>query len=269
MKKLAFALVMGAFGASAFADIYNNGPVVTDIGAGAGGADISRLNADPLSGTFGLAAGRNASSPGPYYMADDFTNPLSTKVKLTRVTVYAYTNNATATTLNGAFIKVLDAAPDGANNLMYGDFVTSRGQNMGFWVNGDTGHEVYRVSNMDNASNTQKKIQKADIILGTGVELGPGQTVWLVWTFAASGTTSIFVPMVSHDYANGRGNAFQRKRASDGSDNWAPALATATDEGSRVELPYQAEYETVPEPGTIIAVGAGLAALVARRRRKA
>ena len=263
MKKIAFALVMGTFVGSAMADVYTNGPVITDLGAGAGGGDVSRLNGDARATTFGLAAGRNAAGPGPYWMCENFsTGANAGGYLLQNVTTLAYISNSTAA-ISG-YLKVYSSDPSAGGTLIYGDFTNARGTSSAWRPNGVN---VYRVSNESNLQNTSRQLQAVSMNLGAGVGLAANSTYFLVWTYSAASSTSIFSPMVTKDYSSGAGNA--KVYWTGGSPQWRDALANAADASSGVELPYSATYAAVPEPGSIIAIGAGLAALVARRRRKA
>jgi len=262
MKKIAFAVVLGAFASASFADMWDNGSIVgaTGVGAGFGGNDASFFDDDPLATTFGLQESFTASGIGPASLADNYTP--TTDVLVTRFCSYFYINNNANAAVSAGFIRVYLGNPSAGGVLIYGDVVTSRLLDQGNLMNG--AHTVYRASSSDPTAST-KLVKQASMNLGAGVALLAGGDYWFQWTYRP-GTgmgTSLFSPMEAR-----RGDALQQLR-SGGVPVWGPALSSATDNGSQVDLPFCLEYTVVPEPGTIIAVGAGLVALVARRRRKA
>ena len=279
MKKLAFGVVFGVMAASANADFWSNGNLVTNAGAGAGGADISAITADARGATFGLNDNHNGNPPGPFWVSDDFTSGGLWLVSA--VHVYAYVFDSATASMNEAYVRIYQGTPDSLTpTLIYGDGTNNRLTGAAF-AQSSNGRDIYRTSNAaSTATNTQRHIQDVTIGLGAGVALTAGTQYFVEWSLGAGNvttTTGLSVAPLSLANTNASGpNGLvhyengQPTGGGDGDPNWGPAAINATNvEGSKVDLPFALDYTVVPEPGTMIAVGAGLVALAARRRRKA
>lgn len=259
MKKLAFAVVMSVVAGSASADWWSNGNVVTHVNGGNGGAnDISAFNVDPLTTTFGLQACINASGIGPASVADNYTP--DTDVAVTKLRVAYYVQSPNEPTLDGGYVRVYAGDPMAGGTLVYGDMVTSRLLSHGYMDN--NGHSVYRTAGSTgvNANSTLRRLALATI--GTGdLQLTAGQSYYFAWSLSSTVVTSVFCPTL------GRRGDGRQELTSNGVPTWFEALGTATNANSDVDLAFELETTAVPEPGTMIAVGAGLVALIARRRK--
>lgn len=258
MKKLAFAVVMSVVAGSASAEWWSNGNVVTHTNIGAGGNDISAFNVDPLTTTFGLQVSTSASGIGPASLADNYMT--TGAVAVTKLRVQWYVTNNSAPTLDAAYVRVYQGDPKAGGTLIYGDMVTSR--LLSSAATDNNGHSVYRTSGSTGtaATNTQRKLQAA--VIGTGnLQLMANTNYYFAWSLNSPDSTSVFGASL------GRRGDGRQELTSNGAPAWFDALGTATNANSGVDLAFELETTPVPEPGTMIAVGAGLVALIARRRK--
>src|SRR5258708_7420572 len=99
MKRFAFfALMAAVLGGATFGQVYNNGPLVSNAGAGFGGADASAITAG--LNAFGFAVHGSTTSFNNR-LADDFTVPCGQSWALGTIRVYAYqTQTVISTTSN-------------------------------------------------------------------------------------------------------------------------------------------------------------------------
>ncbi|MBE2198541.1 MAG: S8 family serine peptidase [Anaerolinea sp.] len=177
--------------------LYDNGPLVTHPGGGAGGADDSRLqNSTLLMTTLGFG---NQFAVGNR-MADEFVVDDSGWI-LDTVTFFAYqTGSTTASTITGVYVQIWDGPPnDPGSSVVFGDLTTNRMVSTG-WSN------IYRTSET-SIGNTTRPIMANVVDLG-GLFL-PAGTYWFDWTTDGTLTSGPWAPPITVVGQTTTGNALQ------------------------------------------------------------
>ena len=180
--------------------LYDNGPLVTNPGAGAGGADVSLLSNTTLGETT-LGYGHQVSDDNR--VADDFT-VTGLGWNIDSIRFYAYQSFAGSDTITAVNLRIWDGDPsDAASNVVFGDTTTNRLDTTGF-------ANIYRLSETASGGfdNTDRAVQANDVAVGT--TLGPG-TYWLDWQSDGSAASGPWAPPISFlDQTNAPGaNALQ------------------------------------------------------------
>lgn len=244
MKKLAI-LSLAAIGASANAVLlFNNGPVTNGVGNGFNGANTSSI----LSG--GSNYGPSAAGAANTRVADNFTTNGDWIVN--EVRLYAYQTNATSFVFNRARVSINTNDSGAPSATQVASIDTSSITNGGL-----VGYRVLE-TNLTASNRAIYEIR----ITGLNWNLTNATNYWLVFSIWGT-STSVFTPPVA-DVSNG--NA--KQSLNNGAWNQiVDATRIQNNLPGNLDLPFQV-YGIVPEPGTMIALGAGLAALAARRRRK-
>jgi hypothetical protein len=236
----------------ASAQIYSNGPLITHPGGGAGGADASALQVSTLGmNTFGFTS----SLAGGFRVADDFVIPSGQTWNITGFRFFAYqTNSGTTSTFNDVRVQVYNGAPNGGGSVIFGDTVTNR-------ISGTAFTNIYRVTDT-TLTNNQRPIMSIDATAAMSLNAG---TYWVEWTLGGTSASGPFVPPVTIlGLGQKPGSNALQQTVSTGA--WAAVVDTGNLQAQ--DLPFQIRGQVIPEPGTLIALGAGMAALLARRRRK-
>lgn len=249
-RTLVIVAALAAVGAQADT-LWDQSQLVTHVGGGFGGANASQIESGIGSTLFGWGAqGGTVQNT----MADDFTvGPEGWKI--TKITVYSYqTGSTTSSTFTGLFLKIWDSNPAGqtaATSGVYGDLTTNELDSSSFT-------NTYRVSTTLTDANRPIMALVADV----DIDLGPGQ-YWLGFNMTGSLASGPWAPPVTPN--PGGANAMQALGA-------AGVFAQAWQDGVTASVPgaaaFMLEGTVVPEPGTLAAVGLGLAFL-RRRSRKA
>lgn len=281
MKKLAI-FALAAVASSSFAQLYSNQ---------SSNASIAQLNAvsTALSGAAAPAGSYwsevQNSSPTEsntsagfsvhtgFRLADDFT-VTAPAWNVSSISVYAYATGTTAPWLTGGNLKIWNAAPNASGaSVVYDSGALTAGQiGQTTQINTASGvGEIYRIFNTvapapGSVVGTTRKIYQFTFNVGS-LNLASG-TYWIDYQLLR-GTATVFAPSTTHAGLRGvsGANGLQQNGTT-----WAAMIdsgnpATAPDVAQ--EVPFLVNGQAVPEPGTMIALGAGLAAVAARRRRKA
>jgi uncharacterized repeat protein (TIGR01451 family) len=206
----------GDKGRGSLAELYDNGPMITNPGAGAGGADVSAIQ---LPGTL---YGTGAQQSVPNRVADDFTVPAG-GWDIQTMTFYTYQTGSTTTpTITGITVRIWDGIPgEAGSNIVWGDDSTNV-------MGSATWTGIYRTN--ATLTDTQRPIMA--VVANTPVNL-PAGTYWV--DFALSGTLASgpWAPPVAIAGQPPMGNALQSQTGGP----YLPAL----DEGSatQIALPFK------------------------------
>jgi len=175
--------------------LYDNGPLVTHPGGGAGGADASALQTALGMGTYGFGAQVSAGNR----VADEFTVTDAAGWTIDTITFFAYqTGSGTTSTINALNLQIWNGAPNGGGVVVWGDTSTNILASS-VWSN------IYRV--LDTAlTDTQRPIMACVATVGT--TLPPG-TYWLDWQFGGTLASGPWQPAVSILGQTTTGNAMQ------------------------------------------------------------
>lgn len=235
MNKLAITLGIIAVAGIASADLlHDNGSTINQ------GTNLSVITAP--NSTFGYGAQIGANNR----MADDFSvsgGPWT----VNRLCFVAYQTNATAYTMTDVSWAILSGADvNTATSVASGTTASTAGALLG-----------YRVSSAATGT-TNRPMYEVNVATGN-INLANG-TYWVVWSMGGTLSSGPWVPQVMDGVNPKAGNGQQ-------SINGAAFAAAAWGTAGTSELPFSVHGTAVPEPATMIALAAGLAA-AARRRRK-
>lgn len=165
LKKTPATIVLSPKAFDTTGAIYVNGPLVTHPGAGAGGADESRVQVSLGMSNLGF----NMSKIIDNRLADDFVT--SSTIIIDSIVFFGYQTNAPiASTINWANIRIWDGTPGSGGNIVFGDTLNHLS---------DTGwSEIYRVTE-STSGNTQRAVQRIVCdYTKSNILLTPG-TYWL------------------------------------------------------------------------------------------
>jgi len=162
--------------------LFDNGPLVTHPGGGAGGADASAVQTALLNSTYGFG---HSVSTG-YRVADDFTVPAGGWL-INQITFFAYqTGSTTTSTINNVNLRIWNGPPNAGGSVIWGDTTT----NVLATTQWST---IYRVLDTD-LLNSQRPIMADTVTVGT--VLPPG-TYWLDWQTGGTLTSGPWAPPVT------------------------------------------------------------------------
>lgn len=195
--------------------------LVTHPGAGAGGADVSRLQNTSLSMT---TLGLNIAQGANFRMADDFVVPASGWT-ITDVSVYGYqTGSTTTSTFTGLNFQIWNGNPSvGGSAVVFGDTATNRMTATSF-------SNIYRDSEGTPGGTTRPIM--AVTASGLSISL-PAGTYWLDWQLAGSLGSGPWAPPITIIGQTTTGNALQSNAGT-----WAAANdgGTTTQQGFPITL---------------------------------
>ncbi len=162
--------------------LYDNGPLVTSPGTGAGGADESVLQSTSLGMNI-LGFGIQLSSSNS--LADDFTIPSGETWQIDNITGFGYQTGAgSPSTISGMYLRIYDGPPNAGGSVVWGDSVA------GGWVTDVMSSTVwsnaYRVSET-NLGNADRAIMANTATIGTALTEG---TYWVEFLFDGSASFS-------------------------------------------------------------------------------
>lgn len=187
--------------------LFDNGPLITNPGAGSGGADISELQNTTLGDTT-LGGGVNG-----FRIADDFTIPAGESWAIEAFTFFAYQSFApSAGTITGVTFRIWDGPPLAAgSNVVFGDTTTNRLTTTGF-------ANLFRV--VEGAfTNTDRAIQANVCEVDLNLDAG---TYWV--DIGVSGSASFSGPWMPPVTIPGQGNTGNGMQSDNAGMNFAPWL---------------------------------------------
>ena len=248
MKKVIFASALAVVASSSFAvELWNNGGFVTGTGNGFGGADTSAIQSP--STTFGGSA-----LNGTFHRADNFTVS-GGGWDINSFTFFAYqtqTNGAAnnVSTLTGIFLQLWNGDPMSGGTVIQ----TTSGNLMS--STGFTG--VYRVST--DPLNSQRAIMSvtADVSSWLTSPLADGN-YYIEWSLTGTVASGPWAPPIANMTTDGGSRLYTVSTTT-----WS--ANTDANLGFSPDYPFLIEGDAVPEPATMIGLGAGVLALLRRRR---
>jgi hypothetical protein len=175
--------------------LYDNGPLVTHPGGGAGGADASALQTALLMSTYGFGAQQSAGNR----VADDFTVTGGGWLVQT-MTFFTYqTGSTTTSTITGLNFQIWNGVPgDPGSAVVFGDTTTNRLAST-TWTN------IYRVLDT-NLLDSTRPIMTA---VGTVNTFLPAGTYWVDYQLNGTLTSGPWAPPISILGQTTTGNARQ------------------------------------------------------------
>lgn len=210
--------------------LFNNGPLITGVGNGAGGANTSALAtlATPPENTLGFGCQQVNGNR----MADDFTIPAGQTWVIDQITTFQYqTGSTTTSTMTGGTLRIWTGTP-GTGTVIFGDDTTNRLVDTAFT-------NIFRVTDT-TLTATNRPIMANALDVG-GLTLGAG-TYWIDVAFSGSLASGPWCPPVTP----GTGNALQSLAGG--------AFNPAQDSGSLAQkaLPFLVEGTfVVPAPAPV------------------
>ena len=218
------------------AQLYQNGQILTALGAGYGGADVSVVQ-DPASTSTNSVAvtGWHNDVRKTNRLADDFTVPAG-GWHLGRVKLYGYQTYAgTVSTITNAYLQIWDGCPTNpASSVVWGDLVTGR-------LTNSTWTHAYRVL-PDEVDSTRRAIM--EVVADVDVTL-PAGTYWLDFMLSGVTTNGPYCPPVgTNDPCTGNALAFRN-------DAWQEVTNTL---GQGLDFPFVLEAAEAPAWGEIAAL---------------
>ena len=186
--------------------LFDNGPIQTGTGNGAGGGNTSAIGA---YGSTNFGFGHNATIPA--YVADDFVVPAGGwTLSDLQFLSYQTGGNATTTSITGLFVQIWNGRPgDAGSAVVFGDLTTNRLATSVF-------SGIYRVTSTTLTGATRPVYRNTATV---NTVLAPG-TYWVQWGTTGSLASGPWAPHVTtNDATPPPGNARQFTAGA-----WATAL---------------------------------------------
>ncbi len=196
--------------------LFDNGPFVTGVGTGSGGADISEENTGET--TYGWGVQYSAGN----IIADQFVIPTGETWNIESITVFGYqTGSGTTSTITGVYLAIYDDPPD-SGTLVYGDGTVNL-MTATAWTN------CFRVGN-GQSTNSDRPIM-ANTCDVTPFSLGEGE-YWVTWQLDGSAGSGPWANPITITGQGDTGDAIQYTT----SGGWAPIPMGGT--GTSVGMPF-------------------------------
>ncbi|HSN53821.1 MAG TPA: hypothetical protein VLT32_04075 [Candidatus Sulfomarinibacteraceae bacterium] len=175
--------------------LYDNGPLVTHPGGGAGGADASALQTNLLMNTLGAGAQVSAGNR----VADDFTITDPAGWDIDTITVFTYqTGSTTTSTINALNVRIWDGPPNAGGTVVWGDTTTNI-------LTSTTWSNIYRTTDT-TLTTTNRPVMTA---VGAVNTVLPAGTYWVDYQIGGSLASGPWVPPVTILGQTTTGNALQ------------------------------------------------------------
>ncbi|MGY6631544.1 MAG: S8 family serine peptidase [Wenzhouxiangella sp.] len=186
-------------------ELFVSGPLVTNPGAGVGGADVSAVQTGLGMTTFGAGVQQTAGNR----MSDSFT--VDGNWTVDSMTFYVYqTGSPPNSTITSVSLRIWDGAPNAGGSVIFGDDTTNR-------LLSTTFNGIYRALDTD-LTNSQRPIMEVVADL-EGLQLAPG-TYWVDVSFGGSLASGPWMPPISVLGQTTTGSDSWQFTASSGS--WVP-----------------------------------------------
>jgi hypothetical protein len=184
--------------------LYDNGPLVTHPGGGAGGNNASAVQTALGMTIYGFGHSLASGSR----VADQFTIPAGQTWDITNITFFAYqTGSSTTSTINNVNLRIWTGSP-GSGTVVFGDTSTN--------VLGTTAWtSTYRVLDTDLTATSRPVMANT---CNAVVSLGSG-TYWLDWQVGGTLSSGPWAPPVTVLGQTSTGDALQ---SVDGGSTYSP-----------------------------------------------
>ena len=196
--------------------LWDNGPLVTHVGTGAGGADESLLQTNLGLNTLGFGVQQSASNS----IADDFE--VGATWTVTSFEFFGYqTGSSTTSTFTGGYLRIWNGDPRAGGSIIWGDLTTNLLESTAF-------ANIYRSSNAPGGATDRPVMQ---VVCATpGLVLEPG-TYWVEYILNGSLSSGPWQPPVSILGQTTTGNASQNQNGT-----WVDLNDSGT--GTRQDVPF-------------------------------
>lgn len=197
-----------------FGQTYNNGPLSTGVTASDGTvAPAGYTWSEIQSGNNTLGFTGVITATNTFSLADDFTVPTGEKWTLTGADFFGYQTGSTAQPFDKCYVRIFDASPASAGNLIYGDLTTNT-------MTSSDDSKIYRIGT--SAIGTTRRVWQIKNTINK--QLNPG-TYWISETAHATNGSPAFFPPVTIVGSMGPAgaNAVQESNGA-----WAAAVDTGS-----------------------------------------